>query len=149
MGRLERYGRRGPWRILRLRMEGRPMRAEAAITQSQIVENALEDLVERLPMLSDGTHIDLALLFASDWYEDEYAELMEGLKSRLGDAIIIGCSGQGVIGPGEEVETYPAIALQVFSLPGAMLRPVVLSPEDIANPMMANTWAEQLERLTP
>ena len=30
-----------------------------------------------------------------------------------------------------------------------MLRPVVLSPEDIANPMMANTWAEQLERLTP
>jgi small ligand-binding sensory domain FIST len=125
------------------------MRAEAAITQSQIVENALEDLVERLPMLSDGTHIDLALLFASDWYEDEYDELMQGLKSRLGDAIILGCSGQGVIGPGEEVETYPAIALQVFSLPGAMLRPVVLSPEDIASPTMANTWAERLERLTP
>ena len=89
------------------------------------------------------------MLFASDWYEDEYAELMAGLKARLGDAIIVGCSGQGVIGPGEEVETYPAIALQVFSLPGAMLRPVVLSPEDIASPMMANTWAEQLEHLTP
>jgi small ligand-binding sensory domain FIST len=124
------------------------MRAEAAITQSQIVENALEDLVERLPMLSDGTPVDLALLFASDWYEDEYGELMEGLKSRLGDAIIIGCSGQGVIGPGEEVETYPAISLQLFSLPGAMLRPVRLSPEDIASQMMANVWAERLEKLT-
>jgi len=125
------------------------MRAEAAITQSQIVENALEDLVERLPMLGDGTRVDLALLFASDWYEDEYAELMAGLKERLGDAIIIGCSGQGIIGPGEEIETSPAIALQLFSLPGAMLRPVELSPEDIASPMMANTWAERLEHLTP
>jgi small ligand-binding sensory domain FIST len=124
------------------------MRAEAAVTQSQIVENALEDLYERLPMLNDGTKIDLALLFASDWYEDEYEELMEGLKQRLGDAIIIGCSGQGVIGPNEEIETYPAIALQVFSLPGAMLRPVTLTPEDIESPMMANTWAERLDHLT-
>ena len=125
------------------------MRAEAAITQSQIVENALEDLVERLPMLADGTKVDLALLFASDWYEDEYPELMQGLRERVGDAIIIGCSGQGIIGPGQEIETSPAIVLQLFSLPGAMLKPVVLTPEDVSSQMMANVWAERLGKLTP
>lgn len=66
--------------------------------------------------------VDAALLFASATYADELPRLVPEARARTGARLLIGCSGQGVIGLGREVEDEPALSLLTFSMPGAGLR---------------------------
>lgn len=106
------------------------MRAEAAIGIGPTWQDAFEEAQAGLPMLRDGVRADLVLLFASDAYGNGLSDLVKAVRRATGAGVLIGCSGQGVIGPAHEVEDRPAIALEVFSLPGAMLQPIRLSPAD-------------------
>ncbi|HWO72406.1 MAG TPA: FIST N-terminal domain-containing protein [Dehalococcoidia bacterium] len=117
------------------------MRAEAAIGIGPTWQDAFEEARAALPMLRDGVRADLALLFASDAYGDGLSDLVKAVRQASGAGVLIGCSGQGVIGPAREVEDRPAIALQVFSLPGAMLKPVRLSPTDLEG---SAAWQEEV-----
>lgn len=71
--------------------------------------------------------VDLALLFASYHYSGQYFELLAQARKALGARVLVGCSGQGVIGPAREVEGEPALALLAVSLPGAQLQGLHLS----------------------
>lgn len=82
-------------------------------------------------MLSDGTPIDLTLLFASDAYESEFPQILREVRKRTGNAALIGCCSQGIIGQAREVEDQPALALQVMSLPGINLQSIRLTPKQI------------------
>ena len=73
-------------------------------------------------------------MFASDAYAAELPALMLDLKARTGASVLLGCSGQGMIGPGKEEEAEPAISLQVLSLPGATLTPMRLTAAEAADP---------------
>ncbi len=107
------------------------MRAQAAIATGETWQDALEALTPQLSMLRDGTSIDLTLLFASADYADAYPALLAAVRKLTGPGVLIGCSGQGIIGPSREVEGEPALSLQVFSLPGVDLRPVRISQNDL------------------
>jgi len=117
------------------------MRAEAAIGIGETWKEALDEARARMPMLAEGAAVDLALLFASDAFGDGLADLVKAVREASGGAVLIGCSGQGVIGPAREVEDRAAIALQVFSLPGAALRPVRLSPAGLQS---GSGWQQDL-----
>lgn len=54
--------------------------------------------------------------------------------------VLIGCSGQGVIGPGQEIEGEPGLALLTLSLPGAMLRAVHVVPDDLTRRRTPEAW---------
>src|SRR5690606_9252875 len=97
------------------------MKAEAAIATGANAATVVETLVAQLPMLQDSPGIDLAFLFTSDAYAGDLPGLLPELKARLGARVIVGCSGQGLIGPGKEEEQLAAMSLQVLSLPGATL----------------------------
>ena len=95
-------------------------------------------------MLSEGTRADLTMVFASDVYASDYPELIAEVRRRTGGGVVIGCSGQGIIGPGREVEHEPALALQVFSLPGIELTTARLEPEDVSVDNADRAWKERL-----
>jgi small ligand-binding sensory domain FIST len=108
------------------------MKAQAAIEIGTEALEVIDRLIDRLQMISQGETIELALLFASDAYRGDFPALMSRVKQGTGASVVLGCSGQGLIGPGREIEEQPAISLQVFSLPGARLTPVRLGAEELS-----------------
>ncbi len=92
----------------------------------------------------DGSAPDLAFLFASYHYAGEYPEILEHVRRVLGAPVLLGCSGQGVIGTGREVEDQAAISLMALDLPGAQLTPVRLNQRDIVATHGPDGWVARL-----
>lgn len=99
------------------------MRAAAAIAQQPDWRDALASLTAQMAPLSEGGAVDVAFLFASSQYADEFSQLAREVHRTVGARILLGCSGYGVIGPSREIEALPALALLAFSLPDATLYP--------------------------
>lgn len=107
----------------------RPLAAAAAIARHPDWREALADVLARVTDQVADT--DLAVLFASASYERGFSELIAQAQHTLRSRVLIGCSGQGVIGPSQEVEGEPALALLALSLPDAVLEPRHLSQTEI------------------
>jgi small ligand-binding sensory domain FIST len=120
------------------------MKAQAAIATGQNWREALDQAVPQLSMLADGTKIDITLLFASDAYAADFPALLAEVRRLTGGGVLLGCSGQGIIGPGREVEHEPAVSVQLFSLPGAALTPARLEPADVSGEDAPRVLAERL-----
>ena len=82
---------------------------------------------------ADATaHPDLAIVFASSEYAADYPNLPNLVADLLGpQAILVGCSGGGIIGGGAEIEQAPAVSLTAAVLPGVRIRPVRLDASDL------------------
>lgn len=105
------------------------MKAAAAIARHPDWREALADALARVT--DDVADTDLAVLFASASYERGFAELIVQAQQTLRSPVLIGCSGQGVIGPSKEVEGEPALALLALSLPNTLLKPQHLSQAEL------------------
>jgi len=90
-----------------------------------------------------GEHADFALVFPSTHFAARAETLAGELKRAIGARVMIGCSGEGVIGPTEEIEDQPAIALvaarmpgvgvETFSLARSGLIDIALNPDNLAD----------------
>ena len=74
------------------------MKAQAAIATGSDWRKALEDATAQLPMLSDGTTVDLTLLFASDDYGAALPELIAAVRKKTGGGALIGCTASARLG---------------------------------------------------
>ena len=74
---------------------------------------------------------DLALFFANPEYPDLESLVAEAYR-RTAASVLIGCSGQGIIGPDREIEGEPALSLLNLDLPGTDLRPKHIEMDDLA-----------------
>ena len=118
------------------------MKAAAAIAQHRDWEEAL---AEALAQASIGEEpVDLAVLFASAEYAPGFSEMTAQAQQALKARVLIGCSGQGIIGPSKEVEGEPALSILALSLPEAVLTPLHLTQGDLE----ACQSAEDTRRLT-
>ena len=64
-------------------------------------------------LLGLGSAPELAVLFASQHYWAEAEDLLGALTAALGPVPLVGCTADGVIGTGREVEDEPAVSLWV------------------------------------
>jgi small ligand-binding sensory domain FIST len=115
--------------------------ARAALVADEQWENALQQALEQT---SDLRQIDAAILFASSFYADFFEEMLTRLKQVTGAAIIIGCSGQAIIGQALELENVPALSLLTLSLPGAALRPVRFTQAMLEECETPLAWRDRL-----
>ncbi len=76
------------------------MRAAVAIGQQPTWQDALAEAMSQMPIVAIGETIDLAFLFASSDYTEELPELVASARRATRTRLLIGCSGQGVIGTG-------------------------------------------------
>ena len=109
--------------------EMRAAKAASAIARSPEWPEALAEVLTAVA--DEVPETDLAVLYASPAYERGFPELIEQVQQRLGPRVLIGCSGQGVIGPSREVEGEPALALLALSLPDAVLEARHLSQAEL------------------
>jgi small ligand-binding sensory domain FIST len=117
--------------------------AQAAVAQDGDWERALEAVLGQTTGVAEhGGGIDLAFLFASASYGDDLPVLVRRARSATGARVLVGCSGQGIIGPSREIEGEPAVALLSLSLPGAELHGVRLTQSAIEERLRPGEWYE-------
>lgn len=82
---------------------------------------------------------DLALFFASPDYA-ELETLVAQAYQRTAASVLVGCSGQGVIGPDREIEGERALSLLNLELPGTELHPRHIEMDDMAALHAPSDW---------
>lgn len=117
------------------------MYAQAAIAESP------SDLEDGLTQILNGTEpawyrseVDLALFFASPHFAPHYTDIVRRIRVATGTRLLVGCSGQGIIGRTREAEDVPALSLLVASLPGARLRPVRITQQHLTQLETPEDW---------
>ena len=103
------------------------MQWASAISQQNSLRAALSECAASVGAAMGDAAPDLAVVFAASEYAADYASLPELAGELLGpQALVLGCSGGGIIGGGAEVEQEPALSLTVASLPGVSIKPIRL-----------------------
>lgn len=106
--------------------------AQAAIARDPNWERALDEVLSRTAgIVEESGRADLVFLFASAAYARDYPALVRRAQKATNARVLVGCSGQGIVGPGREIENEPAISLLALSLPGAELRPALINQQTI------------------
>ncbi len=123
--------------------------ATGAIAIDESWEIALRDV---LTQVAQGTpaedrEVDLALLFISSDFVEHYTHIVRHVRAETGAKILIGCSGQGIVGTGQELESVPSLSLLTLSLPGAHLQAVRFTQEMVEDNEQAEEWREATEVL--
>jgi small ligand-binding sensory domain FIST len=96
------------------------------------IDTILRD-VSRAVLDRLGEHADFALVFASAHFAPRAESLVANLKSAIGARVMLGCTGEGVIGPSHEIEDQPAVAVVAAQMPGVGVEPFVIPRADLMN----------------
>lgn len=121
------------------------MKPAAAISERPDWREAIAEIRSQIgPLQDDGPKIDLAFLFASSTFEDHFQQLADQVKQMTKASHLVGCSGQGIIGPAREIEGEPALSLLVLSLPGASLRTIHLEQDDVKAATDPDGWKRRM-----
>lgn len=113
------------------------MKWASAISENPVLERAVFEATEVLRHQLGGAKPDLVIVFVSPHYAEDYRRIPELILSTFPGSALVGCSANGVIGAGHEVEQRPALSLTAASLPGVQLGLFHLAavelPEDPSN----------------
>ncbi len=95
----------------------------SAISELVRTEAAVQEAGEAIRRELGMVEPDLVVAFVSPDHAASFRWLPELVAAQMPNALLIGCSGSGVIGAGHEVEERPALSLTAASLPGVDIAP--------------------------
>jgi small ligand-binding sensory domain FIST len=121
------------------------MRWAAHLSENRAAAAALTEACDAVDAQLSGAPADLVFAFVSPQHADRYPRLPELLRARFPDAVLLGCSGGGVIGGGREAEQTWGLSVTAASLPGVGLVPFCLAPGEEPAPDDPKAWRERLE----
>jgi len=104
---------------------------------------ALEDVCARALAAMSGTP-DLAFLFFSAHHVDAASKMACQVCDAIGTDNLLGCSGESIVGTGQEVEMEPAISLWLARLPTTSVQPMRLEFQRATNEGAFTGWPETL-----
>ena len=117
------------------------MLAQSAIVRRDEWEVALDEAIDSTSMVvANAGHADLVFLFASHAYAANFPAMVQRVQAATRARVLIGCSGQGVIGNAQEIEGKPAVSLLTASLPGNEMRTVRLTQSDLESCEGPDDW---------
>lgn len=99
------------------------MHWSSAISTDPSLDIACAEIADATQSELDTKTPDLVLVFVSPHHRERFLELPASLERKFPGATVIGCSGGGVIGGGQEIEHKPAVAVTAATLPGVSLHP--------------------------
>ena len=98
------------------------MKWATAISRKASFDDAVRECTEEVRENLGPGNISLAFVFVTPHFAAYYSQI-PGLMARyLEPEVLVGCSGGGVIGGGEEVEQAPAVTLVAANLPDTEVR---------------------------
>ena len=118
------------------------LRFMSALSRKTDTEAAVRDLADAVRMHLGRTAIHLAFVFFSPHHSHKADLIARMLREELVIEVCLGCSGEGVIADGEELETAAALTLWVACLPGVRLTPLRLAFSQIHDQIQMPGWPE-------
>lgn len=96
---------------------------------------AVEQACDQIERQLDGASCDLLLVFVTPQHRAHWHALPAALRDRFPHALVLGCTGAGVIGDGRELEQCAGLSLAGASLPGVELTPFHVPAERTPDPL--------------
>ena len=103
-------------------------------------ETGLADWARRLRARLPAKEISLGLVFLSPKFFPHAAQVLEILRVHARIPLLAGCSGGGLVANAEELEGAGGLVLALYSLPGAKLKGVRFTEEQVAAAAGNNFW---------
>lgn len=120
------------------------MRCKVAISTESESTLAIQNVCREVVAGFGGEAVDLAMLFISPHHCDQVGELVSVIGNTVAPRVLLGCTGEGVIGGDQEVEDEPAICLWVARLPEVNVIPFHLSVQEAAEGFFFSGWPSQM-----
>lgn len=79
----------------------------------------------------EGKRIDLVAAFLTPHFTDRFREFPDLVRKELPHNVLIGCSANGVVGGGREIEQGPGLSITAAQLPGIDVSGVSVLPSDL------------------
>ena len=105
------------------------MKWSSAVSENFSLAEAVGECSRQIHDDLDGMEPDLIFAFVSSHHAVEYESLPQLVRENLADALLIGCSGGGIIGAGREIEQRPGFALTAAVLPDVQLTPFYIGED--------------------
>lgn len=118
------------------------LRFASALSRKTDTEAAVRDLADAVRMEIGQGAIHLAFVFFSPHHVQKADLIARMIREELSIDVCLGCSGEGVIADGEELETAPALTLWVGSLPHVRLTPIRLAFSQVQDQFHMPDWPE-------
>lgn len=118
------------------------LRFASALTRHGTAQAAADELVLAIRDQLGGARIDVAFVFISIQHADQAEALVEALREALDPGTLVGCTGEGVIATGQELETGPAATLWAAHLPGVVAHPLRLSFSSVHDQFSLRHWPD-------
>ena len=110
------------------------MRFASAISESETTADAVAEILDQAR--ASGVQPDVSFLFFTAHHRDEAEAFVEKLWLELDPQVMVGCSGEGVIGGDREIERLPGMSLLIGQMPRVRLHPFHIGADDW-RPMIA------------
>ena len=94
-------------------------------------EDGLADWARRLRARLPAKTVSLGLVFMSPKFFPDAAQVLEILRLNAQIPLLAGCSGGGLVANSEELENAGGLVLALYSLPGATLKGVRFTQEQV------------------
>ena len=122
------------------------MKWASALSEAASLDDAMAECAETLhERLGEVGAVHLAVVFASPHFAGDYERVPQQIHRHFPGAVVLGCSGAGIIGDGREVEDRPALSLTVAHLPNVSISPFHLTSADLPTPdAPPDTWVQRL-----
>ncbi len=91
-----------------------------------------------------GQSPSLCFVFASHAHADGFEDLPATIRRELGAEVLLGCSGETVVGGDVEIEDGPALSLWAGVLPGATLTPFHIEFGETPDGLIATGFPDDL-----
>lgn len=99
------------------------MKWTSAVSEHRFLKYAVAECAVEINEALGEQSADLIVVFVSVHHAAHYDELPGLVRELVGDGVLIGCSGGGIIGAGKEVEHSPGFAMTAAVLPDVTLIP--------------------------
>ena len=109
------------------------MKWASAITTQDNIESGIEEATDSILSQLDSKSADLTVIFISPHFAERYNEILSLIQKRFDPGLLIGCSGGGIIGQGQEVEQQPAFSITSAHLPGVDIQPIQTKTTELPN----------------
>ncbi|MEI7533943.1 MAG: FIST N-terminal domain-containing protein [Verrucomicrobiae bacterium] len=115
----------------------------AAYWSDGMDEAGLADWARRLRARLPAKEISLGLVFMSPKFFPHAAQVLEILRLHARIPLLVGCSGGGLVANAEELESAGGLVLALYHLPGAKLKAVRFTQDQVEAAEVENFWQSE------
>ena len=120
-----------------------PLQFASALSTAPDTQAAVREVCTNALANFVGTP-NLAFLFFSAHHVEAADRVAAQVCDAIGTDNLLGCSGESIVGVGQEIEMEPAISLWLARLPGPSVRPMRLEYQRAVNEGAFTGWPEDL-----